>query len=279
MVERQSVDVNGAMRLLRALHADLIRPDGGCGREAAWRRLVDTVGWRFARWQICCQDEVLWESCGPRGNGAREDSAPQHERAGTRLGHRHRWWWAGGNGDEVELQHWVPLLDALAGADELAERMASALGAAGAPEQGDAEAGFATVTASGVVIACDGRFTGLVEKEFGAWDGRRLPFALDPSEDCSQHGRVVGRLWIRIRAQGQYLHLSLRPDRRAATISPREYDIAARIADGKTFREVAADLELAPSTVSTHVYNLYAKLGLQKRSELVQWFGSQSVDK
>ena len=68
----------------------------------------------------------------------------------------------------------------------------------------------------------------------------------------------------------------MRPDRRAATISPREYDIAARIADGKTFREVANDLELAPSTVSTHVYNLYAKLGLKKRSELVQWFGQQA---
>ena len=273
MAERETLHRERWVPLIGGLHADLVRMDGSSGRPAALKRLVKALGWRSARWQIRCQDEVIHDAGWPDSAASVGDA--QYQRAGARLGHRHLWWWepTDVDSDSDEIQE---LLNALAGADELAERVAAALGAATAPEQGDSEAGFATATASGVVIASDARFTKLVNQEFGAWDERRLPFDIGASEDFSQHGRVVGRLWLRIRPQGQYLHISMRPDRRAATISPREYDIAARIADGKTFREVANDLELAPSTVSTHVYNLYAKLGLKKRSELVQWFAQQA---
>ena len=273
MAERETLRQERWVSLIGGLHADLVQTDGSCGRVAALRRLAEALGWRGVRWQIRCQDELIQDVAWPESAANAGDA--QYQRAGARLGHRHLWWWeprdVGADPDEIQA-----LLNALAGADELAERVAAALGAAAVLEQGDAEAGFATATASGVVIACDARFIKLVNQEFGAWDERRLPFEAGASEDFSQHGRVVGRLWLRIRPQGQYLHISMRPDRRAATISPREYDIAARIADGKTFREVANDLELAPSTVSTHVYNLYAKLGLKKRSELVQWFGQQA---
>lgn len=273
MAEREALQQERWVSLIGCLHADLVQTDGSNGRAAALRRLAEALGWRYVCWRIRCQDEVIEEVAWPK-SGARRGEA-RYQRPGARLGHGHEWWWEPGD-TESEPEEIHSLLNALASADELAERVAAALGAAAAPEQGDAEAGFSTVTASGVVIACDARFIKLIRQEFGAWDERRLPFEIGASEDFSQHGRVIGRLWLRVRPQGQYLHLSMRPDRRAATISPREYDIAARIADGKTFREVASDLELAPSTVSTHVYNLYAKLGLKKRSELVQWFAQQA---
>lgn len=274
MAERGTLQRERWVPLVAGMHADLVQTDGGCGRVAALRRLAEALGWRGVRWQIRCQDELIQEAAWPESGAF--DGETRYQRAGARLGHKHTWAWIAGGG-EPDSDEVHALLDALADADQLAERVAAALGVAAAPEQGDSEAGFATVTSSGVVIACDGRFKKLVQQEFGAWDERRLPFEAGAEDDFSQHGRVLGRLWLRIRPQGQYLHISMRPDRRAATISPREYDIAARIADGKTFREVANDLELAPSTVSTHVYNLYAKLGLKKRSELVRWFAQQGI--
>jgi DNA-binding CsgD family transcriptional regulator len=57
-------------------------------------------------------------------------------------------------------------------------------------------------------------------------------------------------------------------------LSQRELQIAERVARGLTFKEIAVQLDLAQSTVSTHVYNLYHKLGVHRRSQLIQWLAA-----
>ncbi|KOX15892.1 hypothetical protein ADL05_13665 [Nocardiopsis sp. NRRL B-16309] len=56
--------------------------------------------------------------------------------------------------------------------------------------------------------------------------------------------------------------------RRGARLSPREGEIAALAAQGRTNREIAALLHLSPRTVETHVANALGKLGLRSRREL-----------
>ena len=51
--------------------------------------------------------------------------------------------------------------------------------------------------------------------------------------------------------------------------------VALKLAGGLTFKEIARDLGLAPSTVSTHAYNLYDKLGIRRRAQLVEWVHRQ----
>lgn len=52
-------------------------------------------------------------------------------------------------------------------------------------------------------------------------------------------------------------------------LSPRERETIARIADGKTTKEIAAELSIAESTVNWHVSNALSKLGASTRAEAV----------
>ncbi|TXI40496.1 MAG: response regulator transcription factor [Mycobacterium sp.] len=69
-------------------------------------------------------------------------------------------------------------------------------------------------------------------------------------------GRLAGE--VRQRSRGE-----------TTLLSPREGEIIAMIADGLSVPDIAARLHLAPTTVRTHVQNLYAKLGVSDRAAAV----------
>jgi DNA-binding CsgD family transcriptional regulator/tetratricopeptide (TPR) repeat protein len=50
-------------------------------------------------------------------------------------------------------------------------------------------------------------------------------------------------------------------------LTPRELDVLALVADGRTNRQIAARLFISEKTVSVHVSNILAKLGVQGRTE------------
>ena len=53
----------------------------------------------------------------------------------------------------------------------------------------------------------------------------------------------------------------------AASLTRREREVAALIAQGKTSREIALGLVLGERTVETHIGNILGKLGLRNRAE------------
>ena len=55
----------------------------------------------------------------------------------------------------------------------------------------------------------------------------------------------------------------------ATLLSPREGEIIKLIADGLSVPDIAAKLHLSPTTVRTHVQNLYGKLGVSDRAAAV----------
>ncbi|MFG2106469.1 response regulator transcription factor [Micromonospora chersina] len=57
-------------------------------------------------------------------------------------------------------------------------------------------------------------------------------------------------------------------------LSPRELQIARKVADGATNRAIASSLDISLWTVSTHMRRIFAKLGVSSRAEMVaQFFG------
>jgi DNA-binding CsgD family transcriptional regulator/tetratricopeptide (TPR) repeat protein len=72
--------------------------------------------------------------------------------------------------------------------------------------------------------------------------------------------RSVLRRWQPAR-QGQAL----------AVLTPREWEIALKVAAGKSNREIAAELVLSERTVESHVSNILARLGFSSRTQIATW--------
>jgi LuxR family maltose regulon positive regulatory protein len=53
------------------------------------------------------------------------------------------------------------------------------------------------------------------------------------------------------------------------SLSAREMEVLALIAEGKSNQEISAELYLALNTVKRHAYNIYAKLEDKKRTQAV----------
>ena len=53
-----------------------------------------------------------------------------------------------------------------------------------------------------------------------------------------------------------------------AHLTPQELQIAQLAAQGLSNREIAQRLFLSPRTVSTHLYRIYPKIGVNSRTEL-----------
>ncbi|MEX2612688.1 MAG: response regulator transcription factor [Gaiellaceae bacterium] len=53
------------------------------------------------------------------------------------------------------------------------------------------------------------------------------------------------------------------------TLSPREREILALLAGGKTQKDIATTLVISPKTVATHIQHLLSKLGVHSRAQAV----------
>jgi HD-GYP domain-containing protein (c-di-GMP phosphodiesterase class II) len=53
---------------------------------------------------------------------------------------------------------------------------------------------------------------------------------------------------------------------RAAGLTPREIEVLRLIAAGRTAKEAARELDIAPKTADNHIQNLYSKIGVSTRA-------------
>jgi DNA-binding CsgD family transcriptional regulator len=65
------------------------------------------------------------------------------------------------------------------------------------------------------------------------------------------------------------------PDRRGE-LTPQELQIAALVGEGRTNKEIAAQLYLSPKTIEYHLANAYRKLGVHSRVELARVVAEQA---
>ena len=60
-------------------------------------------------------------------------------------------------------------------------------------------------------------------------------------------------------------------------LTPRERDVAALVAEGRTNRQIGAQLHLSEKTIEKHVSSAMAKLGVSSRTEIARLVGSGGV--
>lgn len=140
-----------------------------------------------------------------------------------------------------------------------------------------AESGIATATRKGEVLGASPSFCELIRKEQPDWDGKNLPKELLQAKNRDSYGASWRSLYVHIIEDGDALHLVAHPDRRKTSLTSREMAIASRIAKGCTFKQAGTELGISHSTVASHLYNIYAKLGIGRRSELVEWLNDQQA--
>ncbi len=110
------------------------------------------------------------------------------------------------------------------------------------------------------------RFLDLIDAAFPGYQGQCLPFAM-PTAGNDQ----VNKHWVASATpMGKLFVVYLRPVNPLDMLTEREKEIVLWITRGLSFKEVAKKLEVAPSTVSNHLYRIYRKLGVTSRTELAR---------
>jgi two-component system, NarL family, response regulator DevR len=67
------------------------------------------------------------------------------------------------------------------------------------------------------------------------------------------------------------------PDHGREPLSPQEQRVVALVAEGKTNKEIAADMGLSPKTVKNYLSNIYQKLQITRRAQAAALFARQST--
>ena len=136
------------------------------------------------------------------------------------------------------------------------------------------EGPVALLDAKGLVHASTPVFRDLVAQEWGRPAAKRLPDAVNE------------RLWCEGEYRSAFLSLSTEPSgsrllvriryKPPQPLSPREMEIAIAYAHGQSYKEVAQDLGLSPTTVRSHLSRAYQKLSIRDKGALATWLGNQS---
>jgi DNA-binding NarL/FixJ family response regulator len=87
------------------------------------------------------------------------------------------------------------------------------------------------------------------------------------------HRVAAGEVWLDTHAYKDAMSLMLQQEntkRQLSTLlTPREMEVLALAAQGRSNKEVARDLTVTEGTVKLHLHSVYEKLGIHSRSELI----------
>lgn len=123
------------------------------------------------------------------------------------------------------------------------------------------------VDRAGVLYASEPRFHRLMCTEWPDWQGAHLPQALHSSIVSARPYEGACLVARTFAVNGLYL-LQLRPRSALDQLSPRERVVAEEFAKGKSHKEVASQLKIAPVTVRHHLRSIYAKLRIDDKAQL-----------
>lgn len=121
---------------------------------------------------------------------------------------------------------------------------------------------LAVCDARGTLHCAERGFIDLLLGEWPQWNGPQLP------EPVSAEGYQGQRVVLEASAVGDLLLLAARSQGPLQQLSARESDVAQRFGEGKTYKEIARDLGVAPNTVRHHIRTIYSKLGVKDKASI-----------
>jgi len=132
-------------------------------------------------------------------------------------------------------------------------------------EQEDYSSKSAICDNAGIYHCVDPSFLDILESHLNQPNSQKFPFEIKEQ----QVQFTEGNLQFEQQKHGDLYRLTVRVQHKLDLLSEREKQVVEGICQGRTFKLIARDLRLSPSTVSNHLYRIYLKLGIHNRSELV----------
>jgi DNA-binding CsgD family transcriptional regulator len=125
----------------------------------------------------------------------------------------------------------------------------------------------AVVDAEGVPHEAQPGFLDLLERKFpSGWQGGRLPFELRP--DGERY--VINGLCIKVTPLADLFLVKVWEEGALDHLTSREREVVFGVCRGLSHKEIGRQMGLAPTTVSSHLYRAYKKLGVESRTALAK---------
>jgi DNA-binding CsgD family transcriptional regulator len=120
----------------------------------------------------------------------------------------------------------------------------------------------------GYLYHAEAGFGALMRAEFGETIGRRLPGECVTA--LLQGDRYVGRsVVISVAQRADVLFLKARAPLPTDRLSAREWQIAKAVAQGQSYKKIAAQFSIAPATARNHIQAIHEKLLVHNAAELI----------
>lgn len=124
----------------------------------------------------------------------------------------------------------------------------------------------AVVDPQGYLREVQPEFIDLLGRHHPQWRGHRLPFPLP----ADAQPWLEGALWRQCEPLGDVFVVRIWEHTPLDRLTPRERQVVLAVCRGLSHKEAGRELGLAPTTVSSHLYRAYAKLGVTSRSALAR---------
>jgi DNA-binding CsgD family transcriptional regulator len=137
----------------------------------------------------------------------------------------------------------------------------------------------ALIDDQGLIMAADYHFHLLLSREWPNHQTTRLPSEVVRNfiEGCGPfRGQRIEILMVQ---QPGYITCTASPIDLSPDLTPREYMVARRYANGLSHKEIARELHISPHTVRNQIAHLYGKLGVHDKATLTQHLVSKTGHK
>lgn len=134
------------------------------------------------------------------------------------------------------------------------------------PRTPQAEQCSAIVDREGVLHEVQPEFLDLLERRFTPYRGRQLPFRFEPD----RHEQRIEGLLLQVRPFADLYLVQLRELTPLDGLTDRERQVVLGVCQGLSHKALGRELGLASTTVSSHLYRAYGKLGVESRSALAR---------
>ena len=122
----------------------------------------------------------------------------------------------------------------------------------------------------GMLREAESGFPELMRREWPEWRGPLLPVVpesvMDDGCEAMFHG---GHVVMRLQRWNELVKLSIREKGAFDSLTPGEQQVAQRLTEGLTNKEIANALGISPKTVGNHLHRIFAKLGVPNRQRAI----------